>query len=288
MKPHRKHFVRPYTYGPVAATYRLFSKVGLPRGHEAHYHPDTYEVCFILKGRLDWWVGDQIYEVRSGDVLAIAAGVPHGSVDSTLQPCEYYAVHLCAEMLAPSCANGVLEPNFSGIHRNHEEASRLVVALFNEHEQPDPYSQDACGSIANMLVTTLARDRTQKRDRKISELVQNAQRALLEAPDGNASIQSVAKQLAVSTVWLNRSFQTEIGQSAGEWVRQQRIVQAKDLLASPNAKITEIAVSLGFTSSQYFATAFHRETGMSPSRYRDLVDSVGAAKKSREAVCAKW
>jgi AraC family L-rhamnose operon regulatory protein RhaS len=42
------------------------------------------------------------------------------------------------------------------------------------------------------------------------------------------------------------------------------------LLESPECSITEVALRCGFTSSQYFATRFRREVGLSPREYRAL------------------
>ncbi len=49
-----------------------------------------------------------------------------------------------------------------------------------------------------------------------------------------------------------------------------RIGAARDLLQQePRLSITDIALSCGFSTAQYFATAFRREVGMSPADFRD-------------------
>ena len=48
----------------------------------------------------------------------------------------------------------------------------------------------------------------------------------------------------------------------------QRIEEAKRRLLLPGASATQIALELGFVSSQYFATVFRRVTGMTPTAYR--------------------
>ena len=44
----------------------------------------------------------------------------------------------------------------------------------------------------------------------------------------------------------------------------QRIRQARQILLDQTDSITEIAVQLAYSSSQHFATAFKKETGLSP------------------------
>jgi AraC-like DNA-binding protein len=45
-------------------------------------------------------------------------------------------------------------------------------------------------------------------------------------------------------------------------------------LAQPGCRVTTLAHTLGFSSSQYFATVFRRFTGLTPSAYQ--VRTVGA------------
>ncbi|QPK43583.1 helix-turn-helix transcriptional regulator [Streptomyces gardneri] len=47
--------------------------------------------------------------------------------------------------------------------------------------------------------------------------------------------------------------------------------RARLLLAETDLAITVIAMDLGYSSSQHFATAFRRETDTTPSRYRSAV-----------------
>ncbi len=271
---------------PVASVYRMFSEVGLPKGHEAHFHAETVEICFVLRGRLDWWVGDSIYEVHSGDVMVMPPGVAHGSVDSTLQPCEYYAVHLSPSELPPSVAEAIKGPMVRGLHSGQAEAGQLVVRLFHEHEQPDSCSEEVCRSLCTMLVVALARDKGAGSKRRISDFVQRAQEALLSVEESGSPVTAAAKQLEVSTVWLNRRFRSEVGESPGEWVRARKIIEAKKLLAFDGAGVTEVSVRLGFKSSQYFANAFKRETGVSPSAYRRMSAVTRGRRRSSEAVQA--
>jgi AraC family L-rhamnose operon regulatory protein RhaS len=53
-----------------------------------------------------------------------------------------------------------------------------------------------------------------------------------------------------------------------KYLNQCRLDAAKQILQrQPESTITAIAAECGFSSSQYFATAFHRQFGMSPTAY---------------------
>lgn len=65
-----------------------------------------------------------------------------------------------------------------------------------------------------------------------------------------------------------------VNTSPARYLLQCRVAAAKQLLAEqPDLSVTEIALSTGFGSSQYFATSFKRETGQSPKDFRRKIHS---------------
>lgn len=262
-------FVFPNVIPPVASVYRMVNLAGLAGGHEAHFHPTTLEICYVLKGRLDWWIGESSFEVQSGDVMVMLPGVPHGSLDSTLQPCEYFAVHLNPHELFPDALPALREFGFGGHHPGRPETGDIVRQIFIEHQSKQAFGITTIHALVNLLIVSLARDGAAVHNLKAeNNLVHRAIHLLQKENGPSKSIEEVADQLRVSTVWLTRVFRKELGQSPGEWVRTQKITEAKRLLVQTRESITEIAIQLGFTSSQYFGTAFRRETGLTPTSYR--------------------
>ena len=65
------------------------------------------------------------------------------------------------------------------------------------------------------------------------------------------------------------AFKRTTGQTPHEFLVTCRIRRAMDVLAKdPSARITDLALTLGFASSQHFAARFRRETGKTPSEWR--------------------
>ena len=96
----------------------------------------------------------------------------------------------------------------------------------------------------------------------------------MEGDGGKQSIAHVAQSLYISDAWLTRRFREEVGLTPAAWVTAQKMNEAKRLLRMTDESVTQIALSLGYSSSQYFATAFHRITGRTPSAYRTLYPRV--------------
>lgn len=60
------------------------------------------------------------------------------------------------------------------------------------------------------------------------------------------------------------------GMSITRYVRALRLSKAKDLLASSELTISEIAYAVGFDDPKYFSRVFSEEFGVSPANFRLL------------------
>jgi AraC family L-rhamnose operon regulatory protein RhaS len=58
------------------------------------------------------------------------------------------------------------------------------------------------------------------------------------------------------------------------YLTRLRIARARDLLRRSEASITDIAISCGFSSSQYFANVFRRCVGQTPTAYREGFEDI--------------
>ncbi len=82
--------------------------------------------------------------------------------------------------------------------------------------------------------------------------------------------EDVARHTGVSEGYLSRCFTQETGLSLIHYVARYRIQQAKQFLNASAMSITEIALEVGFSDSNYFSRAFRREVGISPLAYRRM------------------
>lgn len=65
------------------------------------------------------------------------------------------------------------------------------------------------------------------------------------------------------------AFAEAFGTTPHQYLIEQRIARAQEMLSAGAASITEIASAVGFSTPSHFATTFKQRVGMSPSVYRD-------------------
>ena len=85
------------------------------------------------------------------------------------------------------------------------------------------------------------------------------------------SLGEIADIFGYSQGYLSSLFSKYAGINFVDYVTNARIQKAKELMASNQVKVYEVASDLGFESSFYFSKVFKKVTGMSPSDYLQLI-----------------
>jgi transcriptional regulator GlxA family with amidase domain len=78
----------------------------------------------------------------------------------------------------------------------------------------------------------------------------------------------LAHRVGTNQARLGREFQTHLGMSTFEYLREQRLVRAQELLATTDRPVQQIAEAIGFRRGGDFSTAFRLRFGMTPRQYR--------------------
>jgi AraC family transcriptional activator of pobA len=88
------------------------------------------------------------------------------------------------------------------------------------------------------------------------------------------SISEYASMLHVTTNHLIESISKSLGKSAGEVLRERKLLEAKRLLRYSTASVDEIAQQLSYKDPSYFGRLFKKNVGLSPSEFRKQGDTV--------------
>lgn len=80
-----------------------------------------------------------------------------------------------------------------------------------------------------------------------------------------------AKKLAMTTPQLNAQIKKLTGITAGEYIRNRIIDEAKKIIYSTGHSSKEIGYQLGFTDPAYFSRFFKKYIGQTLQSYRDII-----------------
>jgi two-component system response regulator YesN len=83
------------------------------------------------------------------------------------------------------------------------------------------------------------------------------------------SFESLARGVNFSVSYIGALLKKKLGTSFVKLLTEMRMKKAKELLASPELKIIDIAERLGYNDSYYFSHCFKKYTGVSPKEFRN-------------------
>ena len=104
--------------------------------------------------------------------------------------------------------------------------------------------------------------------RKIDEIVQQAQGLISQQCQERLNIQKLAHHLHVGYSQFRQAFRKQTGLSPKQYHTRVRLEKAQDFLANTSKSIKEIAELLGFDSPFHLSNQFKARRGVSPQAWR--------------------
>lgn len=262
--------------------------VAYPEHLAPHHHDGAFEICLILAGEVEWETEDQSYLLRSGDLFVTRPNELHWGRDSAMQPCTLFWMHLDEDSFLagwsapPSLGGAGLRELLHRVPRQLQGGSArlgsLFQSIFDEHhgEADDALKhglrQLSARAALQQLVVELVRLSDEipepHQEGDIPDIVERAIEIIRAASQESLSNRDIAASVGASVAVLNELFVHHLGISLTQFSLRERVRVARAKLGSTQQSVTDIANELGFSSSQHFATAFKRMTGISPSSYR--------------------
>ncbi len=254
-----------------------------PAGEGRTYYSDEHAICLSLAPRpvrLLQTQGDKTYQglYAKGDFGIIPAKMPFfgrwDSEDRLLQIriASRFIEQVATEALAMNPDRLELVPEF---RTRDPQIEMLGMLLLTELKQENLGSRLYIESLVNILSVHLLRLYAATKPRlPIYEggLPQHQLRQVLdyinEHLDRDINLSDLAELLGISQFHFSHLFKQSLGKSPYQYLLQQRIERAKQLLKQTNRSIMDIALECGFSSHSHLSKQFRQLTGITPKAYR--------------------
>lgn len=86
----------------------------------------------------------------------------------------------------------------------------------------------------------------------------------------NISVSELAKLIYRSESQTIRIFKQSFGKTPYEYLLENKLLRAKNIIQNTNVPVKEVAYRLGFADEHYFSSVFKRKTGSTPTEYRKI------------------
>lgn len=247
-----------------------------------HFHQDI-ELLFVLDGKLDVTVGDEVIHMGSEDLLVVNANKHHrlhASKDILYAKftIQWQLVSEASQSMSILYwCNSVLEDS-----ERYGELKDAMKRLLNHHlsiheERIDFGYMALCYQVLEILSlyfqVSVADRGKQTEQEKIDERMELINNYILANYDQPISLNDLSEKLFLSTSHLSRFFKKHYGMNFVAYLENIRMHYAMEELLYSNKPITRIVYDNGFSSVAAFNKVFKKQNGETPSemrkKYRD-------------------
>lgn len=255
-----------------------------------HWHRE-FEVVRVLSGSLDLYLNNQKYTLRAGEICFIGSGVLHrGEPNEAVYECAVfdlnmlcrhgsgritgYILPLLSEGAEIQCIGGVSDALADAVNgffdclsgerpyfelMAYGKASEMVCLLYRENKISIGEKHVPAGHRRQMITTLIA--------------------WIEEHYTERITLSRLARISGTSEKYLCRFFKEYTGKSTIDYVNGLRIERSCLKIAQENATITEAAFDSGFNDMSYFCKIFKKHKGMTPRKYRSLLESYALSQR---------
>lgn len=148
---------------------------------------------------------------------------------------------------------------------------RLVYLYTENHPSKDFFVSNMLHELVVRILQANSRKTYQNQAKKLSGSHRFAfvVQYIRENLGANITIEELSEKACMSKSNFHKVFRNEFGISPVDFINNERILRASQMLQDSRYCITEIFLTCGFKNRSYFNRMFKRLRGMSPKTYQD-------------------
>lgn len=248
---------------------------------------DFLRFYYVIDGRFDWIIDNQHHILYPGDLAVILPGQRFGGEKDLFDIGSVSWLHLGLRQLSRhgkmemgnwsrltenECRTigQILSLNHSPVLSKLKEAGALFQSMRSEFLNQEIGYCARVNQLIDELFIYIARQLTRQNNPR-GDFPQTFLK-LEQTLRGNLSHQWTVEEMAAMVGLGITAFSEKVkgytGFSPLNYLINIRISEAIKLLKRPTVHVTDIALDVGFYSSQHFATTFKKLTGYTPSEFR--------------------
>ncbi|MBE6778606.1 MAG: AraC family transcriptional regulator [Ruminococcaceae bacterium] len=238
-----------------------------------HSHP-YHELYFLLDGSARHFIGNQIREVKAGEIAFIRQGCIHKATYDEGQTARRLLVSFSTEFVGEPYLFILRDLGHRKRIASTPEAvvalQRLFSSLQEEYRCRQPHYLSQCRNLLRQILILLSRQPHTEPDWHISpneEIIQNAAQYISEHYAERLTLRELAQMFAMSESHFSRTFKEYTGVGVAQYIKHTRLRAAEKHLLREGCSVTDVAFSCGFTNSNYFISEFKKYRGITPLQY---------------------
>ncbi len=246
-----------------------------------HWHDDI-EFISVFRGEMNYNINGETVTVKQGDGIFVNSNQLHCGFSKTKSECEFVCILIHPIML---CISQAFEQDYVlpllknqsvpylKLTADFDWQSEILSEISNIYNSKSDASGVLKISACFLKIWSLIFSNTKAQSEKRIQsgdliILKNMIGFIQKSYKEKISLGDIAKSGAVGQSKCCKLFEKHIGITPNAYLIQYRLHQSTWYLKNTDTAITEIAHTVGFSSSSYYAEAFKKRYGKSPSEYK--------------------
>lgn len=224
----------------------------------------SFELILVRDGRLNLKEEASSLTACEGEILILHPGRSHRGIGRFPKDLVFYWLHF--RIPAPLACK-------LNLPTHHIPARKERVAELFHWFLDDQKNGRLTELRARYLVLLILEELTavpETRNRSDSRLAIQIEEAIASSFSHRLRLRDISTRLGFSGDYLDHVFKKARGLTITQFIREQRIKEARWMLLKTNLQMKEIAERCGYANAAHFTRSFREATGILPNQFRNL------------------
>jgi AraC-like DNA-binding protein/quercetin dioxygenase-like cupin family protein len=251
-----------------------------------HWHPEI-ELTLITEGEMIYHVNQSVFHLHEGDILFGNANVLHAGYMYENRDCQYVSITVDPKLIY-GFQNSVLfkkyvEPvvqdfsltavYFDASVKGHKEMTEGIRRIIQADENREfGYELEITAELQNiwrvLCLNSISSRESSPREQGEFQRIRSVMDYIEENYMKKITLDDIAEEIHLCRSECCRFFKRYMKVSLFSYLQEYRIERSLEYLDDPSCSITDAAVNVGFSDSNYFSKVFLKVKGCSPRAYR--------------------
>ncbi|MHB8127366.1 MAG: helix-turn-helix transcriptional regulator [Mobilitalea sp.] len=230
-----------------------------------------YQLLYVAEGIAHFVIKGTKFDVGKGGVVLYKPEEPQYYEYKRLDKPDIYWIHFTGRKTEQYLETlGLTEENLLQLHSS-EDLPELFEKIITELRMSRYLNTEMSEAFFRQLLISISRSNhfDDKAKQPYNSLLDEAINYFNREYQSNINISEYATNLHISCSWFIREYKRYTGYSPKQYITNLRIQHAKELLYNRYLSVNDVSSLVGYENQLYFSRIFRKNTGMSPSEYRD-------------------
>lgn len=247
-----------------------------------HYHVKQIELLYILEGKLDVYIENELYPLAPGDVVLIGTNQLHRDFSYGV---KYFVFQFdCQHYIEP--ANSPYMKLFMGMNfplsklnyiftenkQANQTVTTLISTIYTEAKNKEPGYEMALGSLIRQVLLTILRNDNRNLFTAKNHLEMMRLRPVFDFIEHNLTrkieVAEASKLANMSYYHFVKTFKKAVGMTFVDYLNYHKIKLAERILLTKDVSVEQTAHMIGMDNLGHFYHLFKRYNQCPPGEFR--------------------